>query len=82
MERFVERLPRRSCARHDSDVDSFAPLPRIHRPGDDLVRGAPEAGDVRYRFRVRPPGGSFQMIRDYGPSSTLDWTASEQEGTL
>ncbi len=41
---------------------------------------APEGGDVRYRFRVRPPGGVFHMIRDYGPSSTLDWTASEQEG--
>src|SRR5712692_5619815 len=34
-----------------------------------------------YRFRVRPAGGQFRTVRDYGPVSTLDWTASEQEGT-
>jgi hypothetical protein len=34
-----------------------------------------------YRFRVRKAGGQFEMIRDYGPVNTLDWTASKHEGT-
>ncbi len=33
-----------------------------------------------YRFRVRRAGSEYQMIRDYGPVSTLDWTASKHEG--
>src|SRR5258708_1555445 len=36
--------------------------------------------NLRYRFRVRKQGGDYQMIRDFGPSSTLNWTASEHEG--
>ena len=38
------------------------------------------AGPLWYRFRVRPAGGEFRTVRDYGLDSTLDWTASEQEG--
>lgn len=34
-----------------------------------------------YRFRVRKFGGEYQMIRDYGPVSTLSWTAATHEGT-
>jgi hypothetical protein len=34
--------------------------------------------DIWYRFRARELGGSFRMIRDYGPSSTLDWTSIEE----
>ena len=33
-----------------------------------------------YRFRVREMGGHYRMIRDWGPSSALDWTASAHEG--
>ncbi len=33
-----------------------------------------------YRFRARPAGGEFRMVRDYGPQNMLDWTASEHEG--
>ncbi|HUI78967.1 MAG TPA: aryl-sulfate sulfotransferase [Bryobacteraceae bacterium] len=33
-----------------------------------------------YRFRVREMGGNYRMIRDYGPSSALEWTASAHEG--
>ncbi len=36
--------------------------------------------NLRYRFRVRAQGGNFQVIRDYGPLTTLDWTASKREG--
>lgn len=37
-----------------------------------------EGANVRYRFRVRPPQGDFQMIRDYGPLSSLGWTALQE----
>ena len=33
-----------------------------------------------YRFRVRRNGGAYRMVRDYGPASTLHWTASDREG--
>ena len=33
------------------------------------------SGDLWYRFRAREAGGAFRTIRDYGPSSTLDWTS-------
>jgi hypothetical protein len=36
------------------------------------------SGDLWYRFRVREPGGGFRMIRDYGPSDTLDWTSIDE----
>jgi hypothetical protein len=42
-----------------------------------LVSRAASA-DLWYRFRVREPGGSLLMIRDYGPSSALDWTAIDE----
>jgi hypothetical protein len=34
-----------------------------------------------YRFRVRRQDGNYQMLRDYGPVSTLQWTAKDREGT-
>lgn len=43
------------------------------------VTGA-SPGTLWYRFRSRLVGAGFQMVRDYGPVSTLDWTASGLEG--
>ncbi len=40
-----------------------------------------DTGSLWYRFRVRQAGQEFGTIRDFGPLNTLDWTASEQEGT-
>jgi arylsulfate sulfotransferase len=37
-------------------------------------------GNLWYRFRVRRAGGEFELIRDFGPSNTLDWTAADHEG--
>ena len=37
------------------------------------------AGNPVYRFRVRRPGGGYQMIRDFGPLASLDW-APDREG--
>src|SRR5262245_38538338 len=36
------------------------------------------SSDLWYRFRVREAGGEFRTIRDYGPLSTLDWTALDE----
>ena len=37
-------------------------------------------GVLWYRFRAHRSGQPFHVIRDYGPISTLDWTAADQEG--
>jgi hypothetical protein len=39
-----------------------------------------DSGTLWYRFRARRFGGDYRVVRDYGPLSTLDWTASEHEG--
>jgi arylsulfate sulfotransferase len=36
------------------------------------------SADLWYRFRVRQPEGEFRMIRDFGPSSTLEWTSLDE----
>jgi len=38
-------------------------------------------GTTWYRFRVRELGGAYQLIRDYGPLTSLDWTAVDHEGS-
>ncbi len=40
-----------------------------------------DAPKLWYRFRVRPQNGEFQTVRDFGPVSSLKWTASDHEGT-
>ena len=37
-------------------------------------------GPAWFRFRVRPPAGDFQTIRDFGPDTVLAWTAADKEG--
>jgi arylsulfate sulfotransferase len=44
--------------------------------------GDSDAGPLRYRFRVRPQGGTYSTIRDYSPSNQLVWAPSESEGTF
>ena len=39
---------------------------------------ATDPSQLWYRFRVMGPDGHFRTIRDYGPSSTLDWTALDE----
>jgi arylsulfate sulfotransferase len=39
------------------------------------------AGMLWYRFRVRwSLDADFQVVKDFGPDSSLDWTASDHEG--
>jgi len=35
---------------------------------------------VWYRFRTRAEGGKYEMLRDFGPRDTLDWTVWDREG--
>jgi len=37
-------------------------------------------GAIWYRFRARHLGQGYQMIRDFSPQTTLDWTAVDHEG--
>ena len=39
------------------------------------------AGEVWYRFRVRPIPGEFQLIRDFAPSASVEWTTLDGEGS-
>lgn len=43
----------------------------------------PNAGtaSIWYRFRAAAAGATLQMVRDYGPEYSLDWTVSDHEGT-
>ncbi|MCZ2152089.1 MAG: aryl-sulfate sulfotransferase [Bryobacterales bacterium] len=47
---------------------------------DAVVSGA-EDGTLWYRFRARRADGEFRVVRDYGPDSTLVWSATDREGT-
>ena len=40
------------------------------------------AATLWYRFRTAAVGANLQMVRDYGPESSLDWTVSDHEGTF
>jgi hypothetical protein len=45
-----------------------------------VVSGEPTNNNW-YRFSVREGSGPYHIIRDYGPVSTLMWTASDHDGT-
>jgi hypothetical protein len=38
------------------------------------------SGTIWYRFRARLFGQSYQVIQDFGPQATLDWTETNHEG--
>jgi hypothetical protein len=44
-----------------------------------IVSGEPTNNNW-YRFSIREGSGPYHLIRDYGPVSTLMWTASDHEG--
>ena len=50
--------------------------------GERIVLAVSAEGDgpAWFRFRVRPPLGEFQTIRDFGPETVLAWTAADKEG--
>jgi hypothetical protein len=64
-------------------VDPSVPSPA---PVGTLVTFDPTVSDAAsgtlwYRYRVSPDGVNFRVVRDYGPATSLEWTASEHEGT-
>ncbi len=59
---------------HASPVD-LAPVGTIVRWTGSASGGS---GSYWYRFRVRPSGGTLRVIRDFGPSATLEWTSLDQ----
>src|SRR4051812_46347049 len=40
------------------------------------------SGTIWYRFRARFSGQTYQLVRDFGPKSTLDWTPTSHEGSF
>ena len=40
----------------------------------------PDPGTLWYRFSAHESGQDSHVIKDYGPDTTLDWTASDHEG--
>jgi len=62
----------------DASLASPAPVGTLVRWAATAANA--DAGALWYRFRSRPAGGDYRMIRDYGPDGSLDWTASEYEG--
>jgi arylsulfate sulfotransferase len=65
------------------DLQSATPSPSTVGTTIQWVAQATDTNDGQlwYRFRVMPPNGDFRTIRDFGPSSELDWTSLEPEGT-
>jgi arylsulfate sulfotransferase len=41
-----------------------------------------DPGPIRYRFRIRPAGGPYTTVRDFGPSASLVWTPADSEGSF
>jgi hypothetical protein len=39
-----------------------------------------DAGNIRFRFRTRPSGGTFTIVRDFAPNTTLAWTPNDTDG--
>ena len=56
--------------------------PTPQTPGTPiLLTGAAScAGTAQYRFWIRPPGGAWKIVQDYGSGSTYTLTASSPSG--
>ena len=61
-----------------TSLDSPQPLSTVIRV-TGVVTHDPET-KVWYRFRTLDEANTYNIIRDFGPSDTLDWTAYEHEG--
>jgi arylsulfate sulfotransferase len=72
--------------RAEVSISSLAPsLPSPQKIGTAVTFTATaadtDAGDLRYRFRVRPAGGTYSTMIDYGVSNQFNWMPIESEGT-
>lgn len=58
----------------------YAPVgTAIHLEASALVND--EETESWYRFRIRSPEGRTEVLRDFGPESSLDWSSVGREGT-
>lgn len=71
------------AAAMDLAVTTSAPSPALVGTIITFAATASEApsGNQWFRFRVRRQGEDYQLIRDYSPASTLEWTESSKEGS-
>ncbi len=75
------RVPAPGAARGNSAQITVALTPSTSSPvptgtvviWSANVSGAAQPATLWYRFRVRPPGGEFHVVRDYGPEPALAW---------
>jgi hypothetical protein len=73
---------------HPAEVDGtlqLSPSLSSPQPVGTLIRwtasGGPAATTL-YRFSARVPGGSYRVIRDFGPGESIDWTSAEWDGPV
>jgi hypothetical protein len=59
----------------------LSPMPLGTRVTFSAAATDASSGNLWYRFNVRRGEGQYQIIRDYGPVNTLDWTDASHEGT-
>ncbi len=57
-----------------------SPMPVGTRVTFTAAASGASGANLWYRFRVRAAGKAYHTIRDYGPVSTLAWTAADSEG--
>jgi spore germination protein YaaH len=69
-----------ACSNARLAVDKASPQPVGTTV--NLTASATCLGTAEYRFWVRPPGGNWTIVQDYGPSATYAWsTAGKAAGT-
>lgn len=57
-----------------------SPLPVGERQTYTATARDAGAGEVWYRFRVRPEGGEFRLVRDFAPGASMEWATLDGEG--
>ncbi|HEV2035634.1 MAG TPA: glycosyl hydrolase family 18 protein [Candidatus Dormibacteraeota bacterium] len=68
------------CSSAKLSADKASPQP----PGTTVVLtgSASCSGTAQYRFWIRPPGGSWTIVQDYGGTATYSWnTTGKPSGT-
>lgn len=68
-------------------ISSVVPAPASPQPVGSSITFTvsaldSESGQLRYRFRIRPAGGTFTVLRDYSPTNKVTWTPSDTEGSF
>ncbi|MCC6363465.1 MAG: aryl-sulfate sulfotransferase [Bryobacterales bacterium] len=73
-------LPVRAAMHVDLTPSEYSPSPVGTVVSWDAAVSGAEDGMLWYRFRARRADGELRVVRDYGPGSTLVWSATDREG--